>query len=146
MIRIIVLVLLITSCSDRLDKQTHDLVEGKNKWSEAISTKKYSFEYTQHCYCPWTGELIKFEADYTGVKSAVLGNGKLIDPDNFPNIELHFQRILHLLQKQEEDKNVSVSIEYDGELGFPTVIEYRQSNVSHGEYKLEIKNVQVIGR
>jgi len=59
------------------------------------------------------------------------------------NMKQYYEHVLLLLEEQESNKNVSVEVKYNSNLGYPSEIEYKGSGMDQW-YRLEISNVQIL--
>ena len=120
----------------------HDLVEGKNKWVQAVPNQTYSYIYRQRCFCPNDNDEIVVNVKNGKITSTTLrSNGKKeIRIQSLPTIKQLFEFILENLKRQEWENNLSIEAQYDEKLGFPTVIKIRRP-VMDGNQSIFITNV-----
>jgi len=137
-------VLLAFGCTSKLDKQVLELVEGKNLWQEKVQAHNYSYDLVTRCSCSDSGKTIRVVSSQAEVISAAYVEGLSIRGiRHLKNMKQLYEQILDHLQEQESSKSASVDVEYNSELGYPTMISYDGSAMDIW-YIFEISNVQII--
>jgi hypothetical protein len=121
--------------------------EAKAMW-EARSFTDYSYEIRTFCFCP--PEIVRWTRVTVRGGVVVAAEAVELDP-NFPittlslwqPIDSVFASLQRTLENADENSYIaSLHVEYDAQLGYPTLIELRaRPTVADGDFEKNLRNV-----
>ena len=135
-----------TACDDSVvgPGDILEFTRARELW-DARSFSDYTYEIKTSCFCP--PEMIQWAR--VTVQNGTVTAVEQVDPDpNFPITTLTmWQPIDSLFTRLEramagDSYLASIKVEYDAQLGFPTLMEFRApSNVADGDATVNARNV-----
>lgn len=122
------------------------LVIGKETWQKMVGEKDYSYRYIRRCFCSLNElplHIVVSSGEVTAV-STVAGSERLDvhNTGSIPTIRELFERILELNKAAELGKGRVVTT-YNGELGFPTNIDWSGRAID-SDWTIEISHVELL--
>lgn len=130
----------LSGCGNSANKTLDELNRNRAKW-ESANIHTYQFEYRVSCFCldEYTlPRLVFVDADQVVSQTVIDTHVALpLDDNNAMSITALFERIA-----LEESRAESLSVEYDPELGYPTLVQVDENKqIADDEYTLYVSNV-----
>ena len=133
--------IILASCSSKLENRVNELIENKNKWVKSAQNSNYSYTRIIKCACKLHDKRMIIKVLNGKVVSAKFENGKKYTIESTKTIKQHFEFVFENLKREEQEGDVTLDVEYNKKLGYPSLISINIKNKTHGRAIFLISNV-----